>query len=356
MSKQKVTPLPEYFYKKMACLKNTGLNEGFGTHRPFHSFACTGFWRYKFSSKEFYQAMRSQNLNSSISKIRFKQTMLTYDPAEVSHSEFHRMLVGGVAPRPIALVSSMDRDGTSNLSPFSFFNVFGVNPAVLCFSPAYSGKTGNPKHTMLNIDETGECTVSIVTYEMVHQISLASAPYERGVDEFLKSGLTKRPSIKVTPPGVAESPFIMEAKLLHHLDFGHGPGSGNMMVCEIVMLHVNESVLKIIGIGDASYRAIDPLLMDQVARMGGPYYTRAREGLFMLPQPSRSLAGIDRLPEDIRASSVLTGKHLAQLASVTEIPQSLPPSPLVAENYARHVEAKLLLDQGDVEGAWKVLT
>jgi flavin reductase (DIM6/NTAB) family NADH-FMN oxidoreductase RutF len=283
------------------------------------------------------------------------QTMLTFDPAIVSPSEIHRMLVGGVAPRPIALVSSMDRNGTSNLSPFSFFNVFGVNPAVLCFSPAYSGKTGNPKHSMLNIDETGECTVSIVTYEMVHQISLSSAPFERGVDEFVKSGLTKRPSIKVAPPGVAESPFIMEAKLLHHLDFGHGPGSANMMVCEIVMLHVNESVLKTMGTGDASYRAIDPVLIDQVARMGGPYYTRAREGLFVLPQPSRPLVGIDRLPEEIRTSSILTGKHLAQLASVTEIPQPLPTSSLKTESHARHIEAKLLLDQGDLEGAWKVL-
>src|ERR1019366_8936805 len=151
--------------------------------------------------------------------------------------------VGGVAPRPVALVSSMSLDESSNLSPFSYFNVFGVNPAVLCFSPAYSGRTGMPKHTMLNIIETRECTVSIVTYEMVHQISLASAPYERGVDEFVKSGLTKRPSVKVSPPGVAESPFVMEAKLLHHLDFGKGPGSANLMICEVVMLHVNESVL-----------------------------------------------------------------------------------------------------------------
>src|SRR5436190_19901765 len=122
----------------------------------------------------------------------------SYDPDVVPHHEIHKLLVGGVAPRPIALVASRDHEGRVNLSPFSFFNVFGVNPAVVCFSPAYSGRTGAPKHTMLNVLETKECTVSIVSHEMVHQISLASAPYERGVDEFVKAGLTKLESKKVS--------------------------------------------------------------------------------------------------------------------------------------------------------------
>ena len=272
--------------------------------------------------------------------------MLTFDPAILPHSDIHRLLVHGVAPRPIALVSSMDKDGASNLSPFSFFNVFGVNPPVLCFSPAFSGKTGNPKHTMLNIDETRECTVSIVTYEMVHQISLASAPYERGVDEFVKSGLTKLPSTKVRPPGVKESPFVMEAKLLHHLDFGRALGSANMMICEIVMLHVKEEVFNEQG-------SIDPILMDQVARMGGPYYTRAKEGLFLLPQPGKPLAGIDRLPEEVLTSPILTGKHLAQLASLETIPYDIIGDTSTMKQ--RHEEARKLLDEGDVEGAWKTL-
>jgi flavin reductase (DIM6/NTAB) family NADH-FMN oxidoreductase RutF len=272
--------------------------------------------------------------------------MLTFDPAILPHSDIHRLLVGGVAPRPIALVSSMDLDGTSNLSPFSFFNVFGVNPPVLCFSPAFSGKTGQPKHTMLNIDETRECTVSIVTYEMVHQISLASAPYERGVDEFVKSGLTKMPSIKVRPPGVAESPFVMEAKLLHHIDFDRSPGSANMMICEIVMVHVNEEVLNEQG-------SIDPLLMDQVARMGGAYYTRAKQGLFVLPQPGKPLAGIDQLPEEVLTSPVLTGKHLAQLAALEAIPYDLTGNVSTIEQ--RHEEARKLLNEGDVAAAWNAL-
>jgi flavin reductase (DIM6/NTAB) family NADH-FMN oxidoreductase RutF len=273
--------------------------------------------------------------------------MRLVDPEHTPHSEFHRLLVGGVAPRPVALVSSMDAEGRSNLSPFSFFNVFGVNPAVLCFSPAYSGKTGNPKHTMLNILETRECTVSIVTYEMVHQISLASAPYPRGVDEFIKSGLTKRPSVKVSPPGVAESPFVMEAKLLHHIDFDKQPGSANLLICEVVMLHVKESVLTDKG-------GIDPSLIDQVARLGGPYYTRAKRGLFVLPQPGVPLAGIDRLPEEIRNSPILTGKQLAQLASLEELPVDTIDDDATLE--ARHRAAQKLLDAGDVKGAWEVLT
>jgi flavin reductase (DIM6/NTAB) family NADH-FMN oxidoreductase RutF len=272
--------------------------------------------------------------------------MQYFDPDTTPPSEFHRLLVGGVAPRPIALVSSMSKEGSSNLSPFSFFNVFGVNPSVLCFSPAYSGRTGMPKHTMLNILETRECTVSIVTYEMLPQVSLASAPYDREVDEFSKSGLTKLPSIKVAPPGVAESPFVMEARLLNHIDFGKQPGSANLMICEIVMLHVRENVLTEKG-------GIDPSVIDQVARLGGPYYTRAKRGLFLLPQPGIPLAGIDRLPEEIRSSPILTGKHLAQLASLEEIPEDFIENDSTIA--ARHTAARELLEQGYVEEAWDKL-
>jgi flavin reductase (DIM6/NTAB) family NADH-FMN oxidoreductase RutF len=272
--------------------------------------------------------------------------MITFDPQTTLHSEFHRLLVGGVAPRPIALVSTLDREGNANLSPFSFFNIFGVNPAVLCFSPAYSGKTGKPKHTMMNILETRECTVSIVTYEMVPQISLASAPYEKHVDEFIKSGLTKLPSLKVKPPGVTESPFVMEARLLHHVDFGKAPGSANLLICEIVMLHVSESVLNEKG-------AIDSVLIDQVARLGGPYYTRAKRGLFALPQPGVPLVGIDKLPEEIRSSPILTGRNLAQLASLEDLPTPMLEEEGTVEN--RHTRAKELLEQDRVLEAWNVL-
>ena len=272
--------------------------------------------------------------------------MRTFDPDIVSHPEIHRLLVGGVAPRPIALVATMDNAGQVNLSPFSFFNVFGVNPAIVCFSPAYSGRTGKAKDTMLNLLDTRECTVSVVNFDIVHQISLASAPYERGVDEFVKSGLTKLPSVKVAPPGVAESPFVMEARLLQHMEFGGNPGSANMMMCEIVMLHVSEMVITEQG-------GIDPTLIDQVARLGGPYYTRARDGLFVLPQPGQILAGIDSLPEELRDSPILTGKHLAQLASLPAIPEAYHTNFATME--ARHRKAALLLDQGDVSAAWTAL-
>lgn len=256
-------------------------------------------------------------------------------------------MVGGVAPRPIALVATVDATGAVNLSPFSFFNVFGVNPAIVCFSPAYSGRTGAPKHTMLNLLETRECTVSVVSHDIVHQISLASAPYAKGVDEFVKAGLTKLPSVKVVPPGVAESPFVMEARLLHHVDFGGQPGSANMMICEIVMLHVAEHVLTEQG-------GIDPVRIDQVARLGGPYYTRARDGIFVLPQPSKVLVGIDSLPEELRSSAVLTGKHLAQLASLESIPDDYLDEPSSAAT--RHEKARDLLDHGNISGAWSALS
>src|SRR5688572_28784880 len=135
-----------------------------------------------------------------------------FNPKEIPFHETHRLLLGGIAPRPVAFVGSLDKDGRPNLAPFSFFNAFGAHPPVVCFSPAFSGKTGAPKDTLLNILETKECTISIVTYDMVHQTSLASAPFERGVDEFVKAGFTKYASQKVKAPGVAESPFIMEAK------------------------------------------------------------------------------------------------------------------------------------------------
>ena len=257
------------------------------------------------------------------------------------------MLLGGIAPRPIAFVATLDKDGRPNLSPFSFFNAFGVNPPVICFSPAFSGRTGAPKDTLLNILETKECTVSIVTYDMVHQASLASAPFARGVDEFQKAGFTKMPSQKVKAPGVMESPFVMEAKLLHHIDFGGKPGSANMLICEVLMIHVHEDILNEKG-------SIDPRKIDQVARMGGPWYSRAAQGLFELPQPSKVIPGFDLLTDEIRESPYLTGHDIAKLLDVEEVPP-LPDTsdPLTLED--RHLRAKELIENDDIDEAWKVL-
>jgi flavin reductase (DIM6/NTAB) family NADH-FMN oxidoreductase RutF len=273
--------------------------------------------------------------------------MLTFDPAEIPFQETHRLILGGIAPRPIAFVGSLDKDGNPNLSPFSFFNAFGVNPPVICFSPAYSGKTGKPKDTFLNILETKECTISIVTYDMVRQASLASAPFEPGVDEFIKAGFTKLLSQKIKPFGVAESPFIMEAKLLHHIDFGKKPGSANMLICEVLLIHVNEGVLNEKG-------SIDPRKIDQVARMGGAWYSRAAQGLFELLQPSKVIPGFDLLPDEIRKSPYLTGHDIAKLLDVEEVPQFLKATDSsTIEN--RHLRAKELIENDDIDEAWKVL-
>ncbi len=273
--------------------------------------------------------------------------MLTFDPSEIPSQETHRLLLGGIAPRPIAFVGTVDKDGHPNLSPFSFFNAFGVNPPVICFSPAYAGRTGKPKDTLLNILETKECTVSIVTYDMVRQASLASAPFERGIDEFVKAGFTKLPSQKVKPFGVAESPFVMEAKLLKHIDFGGKPGSANMLVCEVLLIRVSEDILNEKG-------SIDPRKIDQVARMGGIWYTRAAQGLFELPQPSTVLPGFDQLPDEIRKSPYLSGHDLAKLLEVDLVPQISPTTdPSTFED--RHLRAKELIENDDIHEAWKVL-
>lgn len=273
--------------------------------------------------------------------------MLTFDPSQIPFQETHRMLLGGIAPRPIAFVGSLDKDGKPNLAPFSFFNAFGVNPPVICFSPAFSGKTGKSKDTFLNILETKECTVSIVTYDMVRQASLASAPFERGVDEFIKAGFTKLPSQKVKAPGVAESPFVMEAKLLKHVEFGGKPGSANMMICEVLLMHVNEFILTEKG-------SIDPRKIDQVARMGGVWYTRAAHGLFELPQPSKVIPGFDLLTDEIRKSPYLSGHDIAKLLDVEEVP-IIPESTDQTTLKDRHERAKELIENDDIDEAWKVL-
>ena len=272
--------------------------------------------------------------------------MRTFDPAELPVPRVHQLLLGGVAPRPIAFVGSVDAQGNPNLAPFSFFNAFGANPPIVCFSPAFSGKTGAPKDTLLNILETKECTISVVTYDMVHQASLASAPYERHIDEFIKAGFTKFESTKVKAPAVAESPFIMEAKLLHHIDFGGKPAGGNMLICEIVLFHISDDVFN-------ERDSIDPRKMDQVARMGGAWYTRAAQGLFELAQPAVVKSGFDQLPDSIRKSPYLSGSDLAKLLDIEEIPLlANPPLTLIEEN---HLHAKELIENGDIEAAWKIL-
>ncbi len=235
------------------------------------------------------------------------------DPATVPHAESHRYLLGGVAPRPIAFVGTLDAEGRPNLSPFSFFNAFGANPPVIAFSPAFRGSDGTPKHSFLNIKATGEFTVSVVSYAMVEQASLASSEYPADVDEFIKAGFTKLPSHKIKPPGVAESPMVMECRLLHHIDLGGKAASGNLMIGEVVMFHIRESAF--------NGRYLDANRLDLVGRMGGPLYCRASgAAVFTLAKPTHVGIGFDALPDRVLRSTVLTGNDLAKLAGSAMLP------------------------------------
>ncbi len=253
--------------------------------------------------------------------------MKSFDPADHPVPFVHQLLLSGVAPRPIALVATVDAAGQVNLSPFSFFNAFGANPPVVVVSPAYRGTTGAPKHTFENIIATREFTISAVSYAMVHQVNLASADYDRGVNEFVKAGFTPLPSTHVRAPGVAESPFVMECRLLHHHDTGGKPGSGNLLIAEVVMFHVRASAYE--------NDRIHPERLDLVARMGQNYYCRASgAALFELPKPPRVGIGFDALPAHVRESTVLTGNDLARLAAV----EMLPDTVAVEERWRRDLE------------------
>lgn len=241
--------------------------------------------------------------------------MISYDPSSIVHRDLHQILLSGVAPRPIAFVASQDAEGRTNLSPFSFFNAFGSKPPVVAIGPANSAATGKIKDTWLNIMETGECTISTVTHSIVQQMNVASAEYERGTDEFIKSGLSKSPSQVVQPPFVAESPFAMECRLIQNIElFREEGGNGNIMLLRVMRIHVKESVM--------TEGRIDPRKMDLVARMGYKWYAHITpEACFETAQPRVRGIGFDQLPEHIKHSIVLTGNDLAQLAGVETLPE-----------------------------------
>lgn len=240
--------------------------------------------------------------------------MIHVEPKDLSVKEVHWLLLGGVAPRPIALVATISEDGVVNLSPYSFFNAFGANPPTVAFSPSTRGRDGTKKDTYHNIMATRECVIQAVTYDLAHQVSLASTEYPPGVDEFIKAGLTTEKSDLVRPPRVKESPFQMECRLTQMVELGDGPASGNLAICEVVKFHVSDDVFER-GI-------IDPDRIDLVGRNSGNWYTRASGGaMFEIPKPTEHIGiGIDQLPERIRTSHILTGNNLAQLAGVESIP------------------------------------
>lgn len=293
--------------------------------------------------------------------------MVTIDPQSIPTPKLHGYLLGAIAPRPIAFASTISADGAVNLSPFSFFNVFGANPPTLIFSPARRVRDNTTKHTLENVQQVAEVVINIVDYRMVEQMSLASTEYGEGVNEFTKAGLTQAPATKVAPPLVAEAPAAFECIVKQVVPTGEEGGAGNLIICEVVMVHMQERILDENG-------AIDPVKLDAVARMGGDWYCRANgDALFKLPKPNRDLGmGFDQLPERVRQSNVLTGNNLARLANEHQMPspeevEAYRLTEEAQELYRRfqhhaesfedhtHLKAQEYLKAGKVVEAWKVL-
>ncbi|NQW43107.1 MAG: flavin reductase family protein [Bacteroidetes bacterium] len=241
--------------------------------------------------------------------------MISIIPSENPVSKVHQILLGGISPRPICFASTIDLNGNRNLAPFSFFNVFSANPPIAIFSPALSGRTSEPKHTYLNVKEVPEVVINLVTYNMVQQMSLASSPYEKGVDEFVKSGFTPIDSDIVKPARVKESPIQLECKVIEVKELGTKGGAGNLIICEIVKIHIDETFLNEKGL-------IDQQRIDLVARMGENWYCRAHgDSLFELTKPITTCGiGVDVLPVHIRLSLLLTGNELGILGNLEILP------------------------------------
>lgn len=282
------------------------------------------------------------------------------DPKEVHFSKIHGYLLGAVVPRPIAFASTVDREGNVNLSPFSFFNCFGANPPILVFSPSRRGRDNTTKDTFENVLEVPEVVINIVNYSIVQQMSLASGEFPKGVNEFIKSGLTPVSSTNVKPPRVGESPASFECRVVQVIPTGDQGGAGNLVICEVVLMHIKNEIL-----GDDG--KIDPFKLDAVARMGGDWYCRANgENLFRLPQPGNKIGiGIDQLPEEIRKSKWLTGNDLGLLGSVQQLPDSAYINQMKINSgfleavgktqESIHLLAKEYLKAGKIAEAWAVL-
>ena len=289
---------------------------------------------------------------------------MIFDLKELTPVEKQYYLQHVVAPRPVCFASTIDNDGNSNLSPFSFFNMFSSNPPVVIFSPARRVRDNTTKHTLQNVLEVPEVVINIVTYDMVQQTSLASCEYPKGTDEFIKAGFTKEPATMVRPPMVKESKAKMECKVLEVKSLGENGGAGQLVICEVLKLHLDENLL------DENRKFIQANL-ELIARLGGDYYCHvSTKNLFVVPKPNIKLGiGIDALPASIRNSRLLTGNHLGMLANVNVMPvvepafddehlknifqyYSINPEDMEKEVHAYAVK---LLDQNKIYEAWQVL-
>jgi flavin reductase (DIM6/NTAB) family NADH-FMN oxidoreductase RutF len=294
----------------------------------------------------------------------------TIAPADLPPPDFYQYLIGAIAPRPIAFVSTVSAAGEVNLSPYSFFNVMSMNPPILVFSATSRGRDNSAKDTLLNVREVPEAVVNICDYALVEQLSLASAEYQRGTSEFAKAGLTEAASTQVRPPRVAECPVAFECVVEQVIALGEAPGHGNLVVCRVVQAHIREAILL------DGRPGIDPLKFEAVSRLGGDWYSRLTpDNLFQVGRPNRHLGiGFDELPAHIRHSNVLTGNHLAKLANVERAALPTPAQieeikaePMVAYLLNKHradaaaqaqqltLLARQWLDENRVAEAWQVL-
>ena len=292
--------------------------------------------------------------------------MLTFNPQEITVQRLHQLLLGSIGPRPIAFASTMNAAGQANLAPFSFFNVFSANPPILIFSPARSGRTNETKDTYKNVKELPEVVINVVNFDMVHQMSLASSPYSPEINEFEKSGLTPIPSETIRPFRVAEAPVQFECRVNEVKELGHEGGAGNLIICEVLRMHVREDLLDEKGL-------IDQHKIDLVSRMGGDWYCRADvNSMFEIKKPITTCGiGFDTLPSDIKNSRVLSGNDLGQLAGIENLPNETDVNEyklielselfVSLENDAvelekqLHQKAKVLLSENKVEEAWLTL-
>lgn len=287
--------------------------------------------------------------------------MISFEPKDLSTQKLHSYLLSAVSPRPIALASTVDKDGCPNLSPFSFFNVFSSNPPILIFSPSRRVRDNSKKHTLENAEAVREVVINVVNYDMVQQVSLSSTEYAKGVNEFEKAGLTMIKSDMVKPFRVAESPIQFECKINDIINLGTEGGAGNLIICEIVKFHIVKEVLD-------DNNVIVQEKLDLVARAGGDYYNRAKKGFFEIPKPNQQLGiGVDAMPEHVRNSMILTGNDLGMLGNIEKLPTEEEidkfiknvseryPNITMKSHREKHKIAHNYLSYGDIESAWKLL-
>lgn len=287
--------------------------------------------------------------------------MPSYLPKELSVPQLHGILLSAVGPRPIAMASTVNTDGVPNLSPYSFFNVFSANPPIMIFSPARRVRDNTVKHTLENAEATSEVVINVVSYDMVHQTSLASTEYPEAVNEFEKAGFTMLDSEMVKPFRVAESPVQFECFVRDIIKLGEEGGAGNLVICEVLKVHISDEIME-------DEFKIDQDKIDLVARAGGNHYVRARDGFFEIPKPLRTQGiGVDSMPEGIRNSMILTGNDLGMLGNVESLPSREEIDNFVKsirERYPdiremshreKHKIAQNYLSFGDVDSAWKLL-